>query len=173
MRDVLDRGYFAAFSIYPSTKMGNERLTDIVSEVDTQLNALWTQAAKAAKFREYTQELRTLRIGSTADDYRVLGARLEAIEFERRRLSTEIEQATAEAQDCDAQQAAAESQLAEAEDRLRGAERRAAENREAIAGFEANLREPHGSRPQPDTRPEGRLESSGRLARIDRDRDSS
>jgi uncharacterized protein len=30
VRDVLDRGYFAAFSIYPSTKMGNERLTDIV-----------------------------------------------------------------------------------------------------------------------------------------------
>jgi chromosome segregation protein len=116
------------------------RLTDIVSEVETQLNALRTQAAKAAKFREYTQELRTLRIGSTADDYRVLGARLETVELARRGVSTEIEQATAEAQDCDAQQAAAESQLAESEDRLRAAERRAAENREAIAGFEATLR---------------------------------
>ncbi|MER9227049.1 TatD family hydrolase [Mesorhizobium sp. M0664] len=30
VRDVLDRGYFAAFSIYPHTKMGNERLTEIV-----------------------------------------------------------------------------------------------------------------------------------------------
>jgi uncharacterized protein len=30
VRDVLDRGYFAAFSIYPHTKMGNARLTEIV-----------------------------------------------------------------------------------------------------------------------------------------------
>jgi uncharacterized protein len=30
VRDVLDRGYFAAFSIYPGTKMGNERMTEIV-----------------------------------------------------------------------------------------------------------------------------------------------
>jgi predicted metal-dependent TIM-barrel fold hydrolase len=28
--EVLDRGYFAGFSIYPNTKMGNERLTEIV-----------------------------------------------------------------------------------------------------------------------------------------------
>jgi predicted metal-dependent TIM-barrel fold hydrolase len=30
VREVLDRGYFAAFSIYPHTKMGNERVTEIV-----------------------------------------------------------------------------------------------------------------------------------------------
>jgi predicted metal-dependent TIM-barrel fold hydrolase len=30
VRQVLDRGYFAGFSIYPHTKMGNERLTEIV-----------------------------------------------------------------------------------------------------------------------------------------------
>lgn len=30
VRDVLDRGYFVAFSIYPHTKMGNERMTEIV-----------------------------------------------------------------------------------------------------------------------------------------------
>jgi hypothetical protein len=29
---VLDRGYFAGFSIYPQTKMGNERLTEIVRQ---------------------------------------------------------------------------------------------------------------------------------------------
>jgi uncharacterized protein len=32
VRDVLDRGYFAAFSIYPHTKMGNERMTEIVRQ---------------------------------------------------------------------------------------------------------------------------------------------
>jgi hypothetical protein len=30
VREVLDRGFFAAFSIYPHTKMGNERMTEIV-----------------------------------------------------------------------------------------------------------------------------------------------
>src|SRR4051812_20020697 len=30
VEDVLDRGYWAAFSIYPGTKMGNERMTEIV-----------------------------------------------------------------------------------------------------------------------------------------------
>ena len=32
VREVLDRGYWAAFSIYPSTKMGNERMVDILGE---------------------------------------------------------------------------------------------------------------------------------------------
>jgi uncharacterized protein len=30
VREVLDRGYFAGFSIYPHTKMGNERMTELV-----------------------------------------------------------------------------------------------------------------------------------------------
>lgn len=32
VREVLDRGYWAAFSIYPSTKMGNSRMVDILAE---------------------------------------------------------------------------------------------------------------------------------------------
>lgn len=32
VREVLDRGYWAAFSIYPSTKMGNERMVEILGE---------------------------------------------------------------------------------------------------------------------------------------------
>jgi predicted metal-dependent TIM-barrel fold hydrolase len=32
IRDVLDRGYFTAFSIYPETKMGNERMTELVRQ---------------------------------------------------------------------------------------------------------------------------------------------
>ena len=36
VREVLDRGYWAAFSIYPSTKMGNERMVDILSKYGAQ-----------------------------------------------------------------------------------------------------------------------------------------
>jgi uncharacterized protein len=32
VREVLDRGYFVAFSIYPQTKMGNERMTELVRQ---------------------------------------------------------------------------------------------------------------------------------------------
>lgn len=32
VREVLERGYFAAFSIYPHTKMGNERMTELVRQ---------------------------------------------------------------------------------------------------------------------------------------------
>lgn len=32
VQEVLDRGYWAAFSIYPSTKMGNERMVDILTQ---------------------------------------------------------------------------------------------------------------------------------------------
>ena len=116
------------------------RLTDIVTEVESQLNALRSQAAKAAKFREYSQELRQLRIGSAADDYRGHSARLTAIDSDRQQMQVEIDAAAAVAFECETQQSGAESQLAEAEDRLRQAERREAENRESIAGFEATVR---------------------------------
>ena len=36
VREVLDRGYWAAFSIYPSTKMGNARMVEILSEYGSE-----------------------------------------------------------------------------------------------------------------------------------------
>ncbi|MEX0995229.1 MAG: TatD family hydrolase, partial [Balneolaceae bacterium] len=35
-RDVLDRGYWTAFTIYPGTKMGNERMADLVKQHGTE-----------------------------------------------------------------------------------------------------------------------------------------
>jgi predicted metal-dependent TIM-barrel fold hydrolase len=36
VREVLDRGFWAAFSIYPSTKMGNERMVEILRQYGAQ-----------------------------------------------------------------------------------------------------------------------------------------
>jgi predicted metal-dependent TIM-barrel fold hydrolase len=36
VREVLDRGFFTAFSIYPGTKMGNERMTEIVRQYGSE-----------------------------------------------------------------------------------------------------------------------------------------
>lgn len=36
VRDTLDRGFWAAFTIYPQTKMGNERMVDIVRQYGSE-----------------------------------------------------------------------------------------------------------------------------------------
>ncbi|MEX2574311.1 MAG: TatD family hydrolase [Balneolaceae bacterium] len=36
VKDVLDRGYWTAFTIYPGTKMGNERMVEIVREYGSE-----------------------------------------------------------------------------------------------------------------------------------------
>ena len=33
MQEVLDRGFWCAFTIYPKTKMGNERMADVVKKI--------------------------------------------------------------------------------------------------------------------------------------------
>ena len=116
------------------------RLTDIVQEVEGQLTTLRNQASKAAKYREFSQELRTLRVGSAADDYRDLHQRLLKTDERRAELQAQIDALLEESRDCESKQQSAESQLAEAEDRLHAAERRAAENRETMAGYEATVK---------------------------------
>lgn len=36
VKDVLDRGYWTAFTIYPGTKMGNERMVEVVKQYGTE-----------------------------------------------------------------------------------------------------------------------------------------
>lgn len=36
VREVLDRGYWAGFTIYPNTKMGNERMVEVVKQYGTE-----------------------------------------------------------------------------------------------------------------------------------------
>ena len=36
VREVLDRGYWAAFTIYPKTKMGNERMVEVVRQYGSE-----------------------------------------------------------------------------------------------------------------------------------------
>ena len=115
------------------------RLTDIVTEVETRLNTLRSQATKAARFRELSHELRELRVGLAADDYRDLTASLQQIETERETLQHQVEQLTAATRELESRQSVVEAELAGVEDHLRHAERAHAENRETIAGHEATL----------------------------------
>lgn len=115
------------------------RLTDIVDEVRSQLESVRSQAGKAAKFREYNEELRHLRVGLAADDLRAWTAELEELDRRSTQISVQIAALTEEHQIAERNQAEVDQKVAEVEDQLRAAERRAAQNREEIAGHEATI----------------------------------
>ncbi|MED5447847.1 MAG: AAA family ATPase [Planctomycetota bacterium] len=56
------------------------RLTDIVDEVEAQLNSTRNQAEKAASYREISEQLKAWWIGLAADDYRSHSERLARLE---------------------------------------------------------------------------------------------
>src|ERR1700733_14769395 len=56
------------------------RLTDIVDEVEAQLNTIRSQAVKAAKYRQVSEQLRELWLGLAADQYREQSSALAEVE---------------------------------------------------------------------------------------------
>ena len=56
------------------------RLTDIVDEVEAQLSTIRSQAVRAAKFRQISEQLRELWLGFAADQYREYSSKLAAKE---------------------------------------------------------------------------------------------
>jgi chromosome segregation protein len=56
------------------------RLTDIVEEVQTQLATIRSQAVKAAKYRQVSEQLRELWLGLAADQFRDSAAKLATLE---------------------------------------------------------------------------------------------
>lgn len=117
-----------------------QRLSDIVDEVETQLNATRGQAAKAVKYREISEELRKWWQGLAADDFRMATAELGAIKASLSDATQRLEQLTVEQRTSDTAEAEFDRDLARVDDRLRDAERRAAQNREQLASQEASLR---------------------------------
>jgi len=113
------------------------RLTDIVQELSGRLNTMRQQAQKAARFRKYSTELRELRVGYAADEYRELSEQLGAISENHDGWQSEIESLKAKSTEIEQQQAALEVHLTEVEDALSAAQGKTSANREAIAGYQA------------------------------------
>ena len=98
------------------------------------------QAAKAQKYKEYSDRLRELRVGLGLREYRELTAALEA---ERRLLAEmQAEVAGVNRRTGELEQALREldREMSRAEDGLRHQEGRLADAREQIAGFESTLK---------------------------------
>ncbi|HET6424614.1 MAG TPA: chromosome segregation protein SMC, partial [Planctomycetaceae bacterium] len=117
-----------------------QRLSDIVDEVEAQLNAVRGQAAKAIKYREVSEELKTWWLGLAADDYRAVSVELQAISARLAETTARLEELAEEQRSSDGAESEFERDLGEVEDRLREAERKAAQNREQIASQEASLK---------------------------------
>ena len=116
-----------------------ERLTDIVDEVEAQLNSTRSQAAKAAKFHDVSTSLKKWWLGLAADDYRHVTVELEAIEKlllvsgERLRVLNEQQKII------ESREAAFDAELGKLDDQLREVDRRSSGGREAVVGFDATI----------------------------------
>lgn len=116
------------------------RLRDIVDEVEAQLTATRSQASKAAKYRELSQELKSLWTGLAADDWRVSSAELAALTVTESVQQSALSELAAQIAAIETEKAALDAQLATLDDELRREERRTANAREQIAAHESTIR---------------------------------
>ncbi len=116
-----------------------ERLTDIVDEVEAQLNSTRSQAAKAAKFHDVSTALKKWWLGLAADDYRHLTAELDVVEKRLVESKTRLDVLGEQQKVVESREAAFDADLAKLDDQLRDVERRSSVGREAVAGHEATI----------------------------------
>ena len=127
------------------------RLTDIVDQLESQLNSTRNQAAKAAKYREVSKELKSLWIGLAADDYRHLSATLKVLDQELARSQTEVDALNEKQNQIEERLASFDGELADVDDRLRDSERESSTSREKIVSQESTIRHESSSIVEMDT----------------------
>lgn len=116
------------------------RLTDIVDEVEAQLNAIRSQAVKAAKYRQVSEQLRELWLGLAADQYREQSAQLAQVEAQLATQNTSGAEWDSRIAEIQSALARVETEIARIDERLREAEGRRADLREESARHEATVR---------------------------------
>lgn len=115
------------------------RLTDIVDEVEARLNATRSQAAKAAKFREISEELKSWWQGLAADDCREFDRELHGLAERLEELQRRDAELLTEQREHDARVAAIDVDMAALDDLIRDVQKRNTTSREAMAGATATI----------------------------------
>jgi len=116
------------------------RLTDIVDEVESQVNAVRNQAQRAARYREVSTELEELWVGMVSDDYRrqtMVQAELTARKDESARTLEEIREKRIQAEQLSSE---AESALNAIDDEIRQLESQRAHLGSRISSLETTRR---------------------------------
>jgi chromosome segregation protein len=116
------------------------RLTDIVNEVEAQLNAIRNQAVKAAKYRQISEQLRELWLGLAADQYREQSAKLAEVEAQLATQNSTGAEWDGRIAEIQSSLARVESEIARLDETLRDVDGRRADLREESARQEATVR---------------------------------
>jgi len=116
------------------------RLTDIVQQLESQLNSTRSQAAKATKYREVSEELKQVWLGLVADDHRYFNHQLRQLDTQLLDFNTEIDGYAQQQQAIETRLASFDQELNGVEDQLREAERRASANREIVVSQDTTMR---------------------------------
>ncbi|HUU43185.1 MAG TPA: chromosome segregation protein SMC, partial [Planctomycetota bacterium] len=124
------------------------RLNDIVDEVEKQLRSVKYQAAKARRYRQYVDELKTLRVSYSLREYDRFttqstekGERLRAREDEHTRLGVESDRADTERHACEMRALELEQSQESAQGTLAGLRQAAAAAEDAIRFNTSRIRE--------------------------------
>ncbi len=115
------------------------RLTDIVDEVETQLNSTRSQASKAARFREVSTELKDLWTGLAADEFRHFTAELENQDQQLDTLKEQQGAVGKRIEEIESERHETDQVLSEFDDKLIGHERLIANNRQSMATHESTI----------------------------------
>ncbi len=113
------------------------RLKDIVDELGGRLHTMRQHAQKASRYRKYSTEMRELRVGYAADEYRELTSEFGSISHNHDGWQSEIDRLKSLSSEIEQQQADLEDRLTQVEDRLQDSQKQTAANREEIAGLRA------------------------------------
>src|ERR1700722_6531744 len=116
------------------------RLTDIVDEVEAQLNTIRSQAVKAAKYRQVSEQLRELWLGLASDQYREQSTELVAVDTSFAAEQAALDGFNGRLAEIETALESVDGGLSEVDDRLRAVERERASHREEAAGHEATAR---------------------------------
>ena len=120
------------------------RLTDIVDEVESQVNAVRNQAKRAMQLRDVSTELEKLWVGMVADDFRRQSMVRETLTKTKDEASAHLTEMRERQQQAERELTNADLVLAEVDDELREVERNRAELRSRIASLETTLRHHSG-----------------------------
>ena len=115
------------------------RLSDIVEEVGNRLRNVRAQAAKAQRYREYSERLQQLRTSIALTEWRALSARLAATEADLRKLQDQIDGAAAQLTADEARMLEVETEIMTVAEYLRDCEHREARAREQIMMRESTM----------------------------------
>ncbi len=121
------------------------RLTDIVDEVESQVNAVRSQAQRAARYREVSTELEQLWVGMVSDDYRRQTMVQTELATRRDESARTLEEMRKERLHAEQLSSEAETALSAIDDEIRRLESRRANLGSQISSLETTRRH-HSSR---------------------------